>query len=270
MAAFPLLARGGLLYLLYLDESGTHGNSPYFILAGIAIADADAWHLQNRVAETLRRNLPGGEDPNQFELHAAEIKSPTAGGRPSRWALIPVNTRFRILHRTYETIANFRVLDTQYPMALFGAVVDRRRADCTERAYEEVLHKFDEMLNRRSQLVGQHQNGLAIHDKHYVERDVQRAAETWRHIAGRIGTLHHLADVPLFADSKASRLIQAADFVTWALWRYYGLPQSDDRWINRLWDLFDADGGTMHGLIHVSREFSRGCGCRPCASRRPS
>jgi hypothetical protein len=91
---------------------------------------------------------------------------------------------------------------------LFGAVVDRRRPDHAERAYEEVLHKFDEMLRRRTQSLGQRQIGLAIHDKHYMERDVQRATETWRHIRGRIGTLHHLADVPLFADSGASRLIQ--------------------------------------------------------------
>lgn len=261
---------GVATYLLYLDESGTHGGSPCFILAGIAIAEGDAWHLQNRLTDTLGRALPAGNDPNHFELHAAEIKSPSNLRRPSRWQTIPVNTRFRVLHRTYESLASFRPSDPDYPVSLFGAVVDRRLPNYTARAYEEVLHKFDEMLRRRGGQLGQRLTGLAIHDRHAIERDLQRAAETWRHIAGRMGTLHHLADVPLFADSDASRLIQAADFVTWALWRCYGLPQSDRRWIDRLWGMFDADGGTMHGLIHASREFVQGCGCPPCASRRPA
>lgn len=254
-------------YLLYLDESGTHGGSPYFILAGLAVADADAWFLQNRLTETLRRCLPLGTDPNEFELHAAEIKSPSRPNRPTLWVNIPPNLRFRVLHQIYETIAAYRPVDPEYPLVLFGAVVERAFPNAMERAYEEVLHKFDEMLRRRSGGAALRQSGLVVHDRQSSERDVQRAAETWRHIAGRMGTLNHLADVPLFADSRASRLIQAADFVAWALWRFYGAPQADGQWVERLWPMFDADGGTMHGLIHVSPRFTRGCTCPPCASR---
>lgn len=153
------------------------------------------------------------------------------------------------------------------PLALFGAVVEE--GDRDRRAYEEVLHKFDEMLTRRSRETGERQTGFVIHDKRSIERDVQRAAQTWREIAGRLGVLTHLADVPVFADSKASRLLQAADFVSWSLWRYYGLPTPDPRWASGLWPLFDASDDVMHGLIHVSRRFRTGCDCPPCVSRRP-
>jgi hypothetical protein len=51
---------GGATYLLYLDESGTHGGSPVFILGGIAVHERDAWHLQNRLDGVLTRNLPPG------------------------------------------------------------------------------------------------------------------------------------------------------------------------------------------------------------------
>ncbi len=263
----PPFHRGCCMYLLYLDESGTHGGSPCFILAGLAVPESDAWHLQNRLMDTLQHQLPQGFDPNAFELHAAEIKHPTRPRRPSPWAAVPLNVRIRVLHSIYESIAGYEPIDVQLPVTLFGAVVDRRTRDRVARGYEEVLHKFDEMLRRRSSETLRHV-GLAIHDKHYIERDVQRAADTWRHIAGRLGTLNHLADVPLFADSRASRLIQAADFVAWALWKAYGAAQPDNKWIDKLWQMFDADGGVMHGLTHVSPEFARGCTCPPCASRR--
>ncbi|MGH2865377.1 MAG: DUF3800 domain-containing protein, partial [Solirubrobacteraceae bacterium] len=101
-----------------------------------------------------------------------------------------------------------------------------------------------------------------------TERRVQNWADRWRLIESRIGVLTHMADVPFFADSRASRLLQAADFVSWALWRYYGLPSPDERWIKPLWSHFDQVGGKMHGLVHVSRSFQDGkCACPPCVSR---
>lgn len=259
------------MYLLYLDESGTHGGSPVFVLGGVAVHERDAWHLQNRVEGVLTRRLPAGLVPQDFELHAADLKSPrraTVRRAASEWHQVPAAVRMRILAETYAAIATYRPIDPDNPMAFFGAVVARdRRTDYEERAYEEVLHKFDEMLTRQGHRSGiGHQTGIIIHDRRVLERDVQSRTERWRHVRGRLGTLTHLADVPFFADSRASRLLQAADFVNWALQRFYG-PLADEERIRRLWDLFDADRGTMHGLIHVHRGH-RTCACPPCTSRR--
>jgi len=107
-----------------------------------------------------------------------------------------------------------------------------------------------------------------IHDRSATERRVQSWADRWRLIESRIGVLTHLVDVPFFADSQASRLLQAADFVAWSLWRYYGLMSADERWIKPLWSHFDQADGKMHGLVHVSRGFQAGqCACPPCTSR---
>ncbi len=263
------------MYLLFLDESGTHKDSIVSLVAGLAVHEQDAWFLQGRLSQVLERNLPKGLDPLDFELHAGEMKSPqryARQGKPSPWAGIPYGKRMAILDTVYQAIASYEPRDSNYAPALFGAVIDADYHDQVERAYEEVLHKFDEMLTRRGHLQGQpHQRGLAIHDKAVVEGDLQTWTAVWRRTAGRIGVLTHMADVPVFADSKASRLIQAADFVAWALWRYYGLPARDGYWVQRLWPLFDSDKGVMHGLIHVTREFRAGtCDCPPCVSRRPA
>jgi hypothetical protein len=85
---------------------------------------------------------------------------------------------------------------------------------------------------------------LLIHDRSATERRVQTWADRWRLIESRIGVLTHLVDVPLFADSQASRLLQAADFVAWSLWRYYGLASADERWIKPLWSHFDHSSGS--------------------------
>lgn len=258
-----------IVYLLYLDESGVHIGSQALILAGVAIQEQDVWHLQRHLDRLLHSKLPKGLNPLDFELHATEIKSPIRMVRGkkvvSNWAQVPVGTRFNILRATYGGLANFTCQDPLYPCALFGAVVDRSYSDREQRAYEEVLHKFDEMLTRQAHVSGTHQRGMVIHDRRVIEKNVQGWVSTWRRIAGRIGKLTHIADVPLFADSRASRLIQAADFVSWGLYRFYG-EAKDERWIKPLWMRFDSEGNVMHGLIHVSPGFHK-CACPPCASR---
>jgi hypothetical protein len=65
------------MYLLYLDESGTHGGCPAYMLGGIAIHEHDVYHLRQRLDTMLDAKLPAGVAAVDFELHGAEIKSPT-------------------------------------------------------------------------------------------------------------------------------------------------------------------------------------------------
>ncbi len=259
------------MYLLYLDQSGAHAGSPILVLAGIAVQEQDGWHLQQKLEGLLQRKLPPGLNHLDFELHATDIKSPIrkAHGRKttSNWAQISLAQRLSVPTATFGALRDFSPHDEKRPTAMFGAVVDRRYKDREERAYEEVLHRFDEMLTRHAIDTGVHERGIVIHDRRVLERDIQGWASMWRHAAGRIGKLTHLVDVPFFADSRSSRLIQAADFVAWGLYRFYGEAQ-DDRWIKAVWKKFDAHGGVMHGLIHVSPEFAH-CTCPPCTSRHP-
>ena len=258
-------ARSAVVYSLYLDASGTHGASPVYILAGVAVHEQDAYHLQQRFARPLAK-LPGGPDPRDYELHATEIKSPR---KPtSIWQGVPDTVRFEILRASFRALKSFKPTNPDQPCVYFGAVVERSFPDCEERAWHEVLHRFDEMLTRQAKERGEHQRGIVIHDRSATERRVQNWTDRWRLIESRIGVLTHLVDVPFFADSQASRLLQAADFVAWSLWRYYGLPAADERWVKPLWSHFDQADGKMHGLVHVSRGFQMGqCACPPCASR---
>lgn len=118
------------MYLLYLDESGTHVGSTAFVLAGLAVHEQDAWHFQQKLNNMLARRLPKGLRPADFELHATEIKNPIKVIRgkkvKSPWAQVSVNDRFGIIRATFRAIANYDCQGSARPCALFGAVVDGR------------------------------------------------------------------------------------------------------------------------------------------------
>lgn len=255
--------------MLYLDESGTHAGSPAYLLGGIAVHEHDVYHVQQRLETMLQAKLPDGYAAADFELHGAEIKSPSNRQRPSPWVRFDYPFRLDVLRGAYSAIGQYSCVDAGHPCALFGAIVDRYYADRKRRAYEEILHRFDEMLERHGREHGERQRGVVIHDESNIESNLQAWTQRWREVEGRIpGTLRHIVDVPLFADSRASRAIQAADLVTFALWRYYGLANSDTTWIDHLWDMFDSANGQMHGLVHVNPGFRAGiCGCPPCRAR---
>jgi hypothetical protein len=54
--------------------------------------------------------------------------------------------------------------------------------------------------------------------------------------------IKNLSEVPLFLDSKASRLVQLADLIAFACYRFY--ESQDSRFIDIIKDRFESGGGT--------------------------
>lgn len=272
------------MYLLFVDESGTHGSSHAFVLGGLAIHEDDAARLQKGldtlVIEHLERVPP---NLDEYELHAAEMRNakkpdvnkPIKQGPISVWARVPRQTRLTLLEDAYKYVASFRCTNSKLPLALFGVVMDAHfRTDWNsiekeQFAYEVLLNKFDVMLKTLRTRHGLPNRGLVIHDRRVVaERDIQNWTSEWRATAGKVGQLRNLADVPLFSDSRATRLLQIADLVAYALFRRYLPGNEDTRYFKILWPLFHADAGAVHGAVHYSPSFGQGSyDCEPCAAR---
>jgi hypothetical protein len=205
-------------------------------------------------------------------------KKPTSSakrnGRPSVWADVSRKTRLELLDAAYRLIGDFRPGNASQPHVLFGVALDRRfmqhdsQVDREQYAYEVLLNKFDVMLKHQRVKKGLHNRGLVIHDRRVIaERDIQTWTSEWRVAAGRVGQLRNLADVPLFADSRASRLLQVADLVAYALSRNYMVP-SDPRYLDVIWNRFHTEEGIQHGCAHYTPSFGqRTCDCRPCGER---
>ncbi len=155
---------------------------------------------------------------------------------------------------------------SQHPV-LFATVVDKEHAaprDPYEVAFEDVVSRFDLMLSRRHSL-GDTQRGLVI----VAESNYRERLETLGDRILRDGTqwsrTHNLADVPLFARSARTRLLQAADLVANAVYGEY--EKSLGRDFKTLSPKFDREGDRLHGLTHLSANAAT-CMCVACLSWR--
>lgn len=271
------------MYLLFVDESGTHGGSPVFVLGGVAIHEDDAQRMQESLDRLVIDHL-GRTPPNldEYELHASEIrnaKKPPATAslstRSSIWASVPRERRLALLRGVYDFVTRYVPVDPLQPVVLFGVALDsafRSGKSPVERerfAYEVLLNKFDVMLKATRESRGQANRGLVVHDRRVVvERDIQAWTAQWRAVAGNIGQLRNLADVPLFADSRATRLLQLADLVSYAIFRRYSPAVADHGYFEAIWPAFHAEAGTVHGCVHYSPSFGQGrCPCQSCQHR---
>ncbi len=267
------------MYVLALDESGIHPGAKVMLVAGIAVHEADARRLERVLHAVVVDNLAGlpGLDAHAHELHAADLKTPRKGKpasdshpstRDSEWLAVSTERRLKIFSDTYEAMRAFEPTDPALPFRVFGAVVERSHKQFTtaERyVYDHVLHRFDEMLRRMSKERAAQERGVVLHDRSPDrEKAIQQMAAGWQRTGAR---LEALVQLPLFVDSRASRLVQAADFVSHAIARTYA-EDPDDALAKNLWPLVDIGRkGELSGVIHVTPDFGR-CSCAPCQSRR--
>ncbi len=251
------------MYILYIDGSGSVRNpgEQYFVLAGVSIFERQIYHLIRTMdAYVDSLGLDAAED---IELHASEI----AAGRKKPWKGISRKRRLEIIEGALDAF-----LDTHKSTHLFAVAVDKQYCapnDPVEYAFEEICNRFNLQLrriyHRSSPPKTDAQRGLVVMDKSdNYESALQSLARKFRSHGTRWGNLRNMAEVPLFVDSRASRLVQLADLVAWAVWRRY--QQLDTRFFDRISSRFDAEGGVVHGLVHFTPGHVN-CSCPACLTR---
>jgi hypothetical protein len=64
------------MYLLFADESGTHGGSPVFVVGGLAVHEHDAQNLQRSLAAAVEPYAQTARlSAEDLELHAAVMRN---------------------------------------------------------------------------------------------------------------------------------------------------------------------------------------------------
>jgi len=204
------------MYLTYLDESGSPGdlNTPFFVLAGVSVFERQTHWLEqalDAIAEPFEQRAG-----IYLELHA----SPMFSGKDG-WG------QFSAPERAQAAADVVRVLtDTRPRLNVFAAIVEQsqmlRTADILPYSYEVLAAKFDDYLARRYHR-GDAQRGLFVLDQKRAteEKDVQALHRTFKQIGHANGRLRNFAEVPMFVDSKSTRLIQLADCIAYWIFRYY-------------------------------------------------
>jgi len=142
-----------------------------------------------------------------------------------------------------------QVLKTSHPSnRLFASVINKASVsphDSIKLAFEQLASRFDQYLMRLYRK-NDTQRGIIIFDKTTYESTIQALATDFRTIGHSWGIIRNFSEVPLFLDSKASRLIQLADLVAYSIFRRY--ERGDERFYSIIESRFDSEGGVVHGL----------------------
>ena len=91
------------MYLLYLDESGTHPSARHLVLAGVALHESRIYWATDQLNILQRKYLPGIEETVQF--HATLLRGREIDTVHPPFDQLDRNTRFQLLGELYR-IAN--------------------------------------------------------------------------------------------------------------------------------------------------------------------
>jgi hypothetical protein len=228
------------MHLLYVDESGTIGDPTqrYFVLAGVAVFEREP-HWIEQDLDLIAARFDANQ-PHTVELHGSPMRSGNG-----RWRHETKADREKALLDALSIGVKSRFPQR---VRLFGAVLDKQNfagQDIAHVAFEQISSRFDQFLRRLHQK-GDTQRGLMLFDKCSTERRIQTLAREFKQSGHSFGVTRNYAEVPVFIDSQASRLIQLADLVAYAIFRKF--EYNDAIFFDVIGHCFDKDGGVVHGF----------------------
>ncbi|MGR3983905.1 MAG: DUF3800 domain-containing protein [Gammaproteobacteria bacterium] len=244
------------MHLLYLDDSGSaaNANEEYLVLGGVSLFESQVYWVTQ---ELDRLAADTHHEPQHVEFHASEIFS----RRAAPWhemshkdAQGVIKAVLHVLRKSHE------------PARAFACAIHKASypgEDLMQLAFEDICSRFDRYLSRlRGE--GDRQRGLLILDKSADETTLQNMARDFRILGTQWGGIHNLAETPLFIDSRASRAVQLADHVAYAVFRRYNAR--DTNYFDIIASRFDQADGVLHGLSH-KQKIEPNCMCPACMSR---
>jgi hypothetical protein len=247
------------VFVLYLDDSGSAGNTNerYLVLGGVCVFERQTHWVTRELDQLAASVYP--ESPESVEFHASEVFS----GRRPPWHGMTKDKRREVIKDVLRVLARSHASTRAFACAVRKECFPH--SDPMELAFEELCNRFDLELKRMYHEDGEPQRGLIILDKSSHETTLQGMARDFRSLGTRWGIIRNLADVPLFVDSGASRPVQLADHVAYAVFRRY--EAGDSSYLDIILPKFASQHGKLHGLVH-RQTLDPDCLCPACMSRK--
>lgn len=247
------------MHICYLDESGTHAEARYFVVAGLAVFERETYFLSRSLDQIQARYFPTHDGTVAFR--ASDLRA-QEGHIPPPFNTLTDAQRRNLIKDIYQVIIDSNV--NLFAVAMEKVVTD---GDPYERGFEEIVNRFDLMLAQVLRDRGEPQRGLIVVAESSYRENLEVLAQRIASQGHRWGETHNLADIPYFAPAKSTRLLQLADFVANAVFGRYESGYA--RYFDSIVPKFHQDQNRLHGLVHRSREF-RDCYCPACVMRRMS
>ena len=239
------------MYFLYADESGTanSANESFFILAGISIFERQTHWLDSEITKIANRFDTKHFQDGICELHGNPMFSGTDGWRQA--ASVPERVQavvdtLNLLGNSHSQNGSFRIIASVIETACI-----EDKSTILHTAFEDIAFTFDRSLRNIYSRYNNPQRGIIVFDNSASERKIQALSYAAKHIGRNGDKLRNFAEVPVFIDSKASRLIQLADLIAYWLYRYYN--SLDNRGFKLIEPYILRHGSERIGLIeHIS------------------
>ena len=292
------------MYLLYIDHSGEIMNPAerYFIMGAVAVFERQIYFVERALDDLQRQFLP--DTPDQVEFHASVMhghrESPWKGlGRNTiNELMIAIYDQIARTHVGFclfgeaieknhvvpdfaekmrraleykkeakpdpETERRGKNIDKE-KLALAEKEIESLTSAIINRAFERLCTQFEFYVRRFYDEDPEHQQrGIMIFDHASYERDIRLLMKPFRTLGTGAIQVLNIVETPLFASSSDSRMLQIADFVSYALYRRYEM--CDTRFFDIIARRFDCVDGVFHGLAHLTTNAA--CACPACLTRR--
>lgn len=211
------------------------------LLAGVSVFERKTHWMEQNINDIAKQFSPA--TPHAIELHGSPMRSGRDG-----WKSFALSDRLNAIKDALKVgIADH----CPKGVRLFGVVIKKQALtgeDPVEYAFEQLSSRFDLFLKRQHHKYNDSQRGIMLFDESTTEQRIQTLAREFKYSGHTWGKTSNYAEVPVFLDSKASRLIQLADLVAYSLFRFY--EHGDPSFYDVIKDCFDTEGGVQHGL-HV-------------------
>lgn len=247
------------MWILYLDESGTHAEAAYFVLAGLAVFEREIYWFAQEMDGLQQRYFPNQPEPVEFHASSLRLSGNQAAAPP--FDTLSAAQRRQLITDILNIIRSHRGV-------LFGVAIEK--AWCTneqpyERAFEDLTSRFDLFLRRLNTTSGEsEQRGIIAVAESSYRRNLEILGERFRGGTTRWGQLRTISDVPFFLPARNTRLLQLADFCANAIYGRYNSGYSRD--FDIISPKFDREQTRIHGLVHLTRDHD--CQCLACFSRQ--
>ena len=141
-------------------------------------------------------------------------------------------------------------------LTLFAAVIDKLAfhlktngsVEPYEGAFQGLCSMFDLFLRRKQKFKIQNERGIVVFDESQpaLAKQMRTLLARFQSSGTKWVNVDKVIETPFFFDSKASRLMQIADFASYAVFRWY--ESGDDGYLKLISDKFDTQHGKVHGL----------------------
>lgn len=238
-----------------MDESGNESDATdrYFVLGGTAVYEKKIHYLTNRIEAIQTKHFPGVQP---IDFHSAHIRT----GK-NFWRKVEEKVRQEVLTDIGSAIVAERV-------PLFAVAVEKHAnlygENAVELATEMMLKRFDRFLQLKFQEEDDPQRGLLIFSQGRMDKRAAVWVTNFRSLGTQWGALTNICDIPYFASSIASRLLQVADYVSHATWLLY--EKRDASLFKPLAGNFMYKDGLLHRLVHFRqpKDVLPACDCPSC------